>query len=79
MNGLQRGEFVRLFRELFSNVDVDHGRLFDVLDVDGNGTLSLSEFVTGMFVFAEGTDEEKLTLLFHAFDANASGAISYKE
>lgn len=44
-------------------------RLFTLLDIDGNGTIDLQEFVTGLSMLCKGSMEEKLSCnnLFFVF------------
>ncbi len=53
--------------------------IFDAIDVDGDGTLSSKEFISGMFLFHSGTDDEKLQFLFNAFDSDGSGYLTITE
>ena len=39
-------------------------RLFAYMDKDGSGTLSLHEFINGLEVVVNGTQEEKIQFLF---------------
>ncbi len=53
-------------------------RLFHVLDVDGNGALSVSEIVTGLAQITEPS-EDRARLIFSMYDADGDGAITLKE
>jgi len=54
-------------------------RLFQLLDVDGNGILDLQEFICGLSMLCKGTPDEKLKLSFKAYDLDGNGSISLKE
>jgi hypothetical protein len=43
-------------------------RLFDVFDLDQNGTLNKSELLRGLALLCRGTMEERLMLTFDAYD-----------
>eukprot|EP00026_Physarum_polycephalum_P013469 Phypoly_transcript_13873.p1 GENE.Phypoly_transcript_13873~~Phypoly_transcript_13873.p1 ORF type:complete len:271 (+),score=50.99 Phypoly_transcript_13873:86-814(+) len=54
-------------------------RLFHLLDINGDGTIDLSEFVCGLSMLCKGTLEEKLELSFKAYDLDGNGFISKDE
>ncbi|CAF0736842.1 unnamed protein product [Brachionus calyciflorus] len=54
-------------------------RLFGYLDKDGSGTLSLREFINGLEVVVNGSQEEKMEFLFKVFDVDNDGVIDYDE
>ena len=54
-------------------------RLFDYLDKDKSGTLTLHEFINGLEVVVNGSTEEKIQFLFHVFDVDGDGVISFDE
>ena len=43
-------------------------RAFRIFDVDGNGTVSMSEFIDTMHKFAGQSSDEKLVFLFRVYD-----------
>ena len=57
--------------------------IFQKLDKNGNGLISLSEMIAGMKEFTKlgiiNLNEEKTTRLFNAIDVNRSGEIDYTE
>lgn len=53
--------------------------LFQVYDVNKNGTISWHEFVCAMAVVQGGNVDEKVALVFHAFDENGDGRITEQE
>jgi len=54
-------------------------RLFHLLDINGDGTVDLSEFVCGLSMLCKGSVEEKLELSFKAYDLDGNGFISKDE
>jgi len=54
-------------------------RLFHLLDVNGDGSVDLSEFVCGLSMLCKGSVEEKLELSFKAYDLDGNGFISKDE
>jgi len=54
-------------------------RLFTLLDTNGDGTVDLNEFVSGLSLLCKGTIEEKLALSFKAYDLDGNGYISKDE
>jgi len=54
-------------------------RLFTLLDTNGDGTVDLQEFVSGLSLLCKGTVEEKLELSFKAYDLDGNGFISKSE
>jgi len=58
-------------------------RLFEVMDMDGNGTLDLKEFVQGMSTLNQAhgllLSHEQIRQLFHNLDTNGDGTVDYNE
>ena len=54
-------------------------RFFHAMDIDGNGTISFSEFASGMFELLGEDLEGKLRFSFRMFDANGDGTIQEEE
>ena len=56
-------------------------RIFDMLDTDSNGLISLEDFTVGLFPLASAlaTLDDKLLFLFRCLDLDDSGAISRQD
>jgi len=54
-------------------------RLFEVLDVNHDGTVDITEFISGLSFLCKGTVEEKLQLSFKVYDIDGNGFISKEE
>jgi Ca2+-binding EF-hand superfamily protein len=54
-------------------------RLFNYLDKDKSGTLTLHEFINGLEVVVNGSTDEKIEFLFKVFDVDNDGAIDFDE
>ena len=54
-------------------------RLFEYLDRDKSGTLTLHEFINGLEVVVNGNTEEKIEFLFKVFDVDGDGSIDFDE
>lgn len=50
--------------------------IFDSMDFDGNGELSVGEWAGGMTVFFKGSIQEKVEAVFEALDKNGNGRLS---
>jgi len=65
------------FQDLESTPFYD--RLFNLFDLNGDGSVDLHEFFSGLSVLFKGTIDEKLKLSFRAYDLDGSNTISKKE
>lgn len=54
-------------------------RVFNMMDDDNTGTLSMREFAKACKDFKVGISEENVPILFSKFDANGDGTMSYDE
>lgn len=54
-------------------------RLFTYLDKDKSGYLSLREFINGLELIVNGSQEEKMEFLFKVFDVDGNGRIDFIE
>lgn len=56
------------------------GRLIDIFDQDGDGTVDLQEFITGLSIFSsKGNSDEKLYFAFKVYDIDRDGYLSNGE
>jgi len=53
--------------------------VFDSIDYDGNGSLSVGEWAGGLTVFFQGTQDEKTQVLFNMLDRDGNGELSKGE
>ena len=54
-------------------------KMFNLIDKDKNGFISFREFTDLLIIFANGTEEEKASLLFRMYDINALGYLTPEE
>lgn len=54
-------------------------RLFNYLDKDKSGYLSLHEFINGLEVVVNGTQEQKFEFLFKVFDMDGDGRLNFQD
>ena len=76
---LTRAEFQLAFGLGWNAVIIK--RIFDMLDTDGDGSISLDDFSRGLFPLASvrATLDEKLRFLFESFDLDGSGFVSRED
>eukprot|EP00211_Chloroparvula_japonica_P015057 CAMPEP_0119122352 /NCGR_PEP_ID=MMETSP1310-20130426/2627_1 /TAXON_ID=464262 /ORGANISM="Genus nov. species nov., Strain RCC2339" /LENGTH=232 /DNA_ID=CAMNT_0007111995 /DNA_START=89 /DNA_END=784 /DNA_ORIENTATION=+ len=53
--------------------------MYTIFDQDGDGAVSLDEFVVGMAISSEGSPEEKAELIFKSIDRDHDGFLSRDE
>ena len=53
--------------------------MFDSMDIDRNGTLSLGEWAGGLSVFFKGSMEDCVQAVFQCLDQNGDGVLSKRE
>ncbi|XP_071487821.1 dual oxidase 2-like [Diadema antillarum] len=54
-------------------------QMFELVDQDHSGTISFREFLDVIVVFAKGSPEDKLKLMFNMYDIDRSGHLSREE
>lgn len=85
--GLTKDRFVRLAIQLLEAQRVHHtqtdrldlGEIFDSMDYDSNGQLSVGEWASGLTIFFAGTPEECVHAVFGALDRDGSRTLTRSE
>ena len=54
-------------------------QMFQLIDQDGNGFISFREFLNMIVIFAKGSPEDKIKLMFDMYDVDKSGQLSRDE
>ncbi|KAK6188786.1 hypothetical protein SNE40_004893 [Patella caerulea] len=74
-------EFVETYRQTFTSGDAKTfaRNVFRVMDLDGNGSIDLREFVLGMSSLTGDDVNKKIEWAFRVYDVNGDGVISPKE
>ncbi|KAI2797837.1 hypothetical protein BLOT_015257 [Blomia tropicalis] len=54
-------------------------QMFSLIDKDNNGYISFREFLDVMVIFAKGSAEQKIRLMFDMYDVNQSGRLSIND
>lgn len=74
---LTRGEFADAMSLKPDSLFVD--QMFELIDQDGNGFVSFREFLDMIVIFAKGSSEDKIKLMFDMYDIDKSGALNRAE
>jgi Ca2+-binding EF-hand superfamily protein len=83
---LNKEQFKNLFRDhvrgdgaqlLGEKLDLDE--IFDNMDVDKSGSISFRELLVWLGVYLKGSEDEKLTHIFNAFDQDSNGVLDSSE
>lgn len=51
-------------------------QMFSLIDKDNNGYISFREFLDVIIIFAKGSAEQKIKIMFDMYDVNQSGRLS---
>lgn len=51
-------------------------QMFSLIDKDNNGYVSFREFLDVIIIFAKGTAEQKIRIMFDMYDVNLTGRLS---
>lgn len=85
-NAAQRAQnnmYIQKFKEILSKRGtkglIGLKKQFKIMDADGSGALSFSEFRDAILGFKLGLSEEEAQLLFSIFDKNGDGQIQFEE
>ena len=73
---------LQMFKRLIPSKGKDDfflNRIFNIFDQDGNGFISLSEFLETVDRFSSKDDDTKLEFLFRIYDVSGDGEINEKE
>ena len=54
-------------------------QMFELIDQDGNGFISFREFLDMIVIFAKGSPDDKIKLMFDMYDVDKSGSLSRTE
>ena len=79
---IDRRAFTTLAGDLFADSpgrDAALGTLYELLDMDYNGTVDAREIVVALNVLCSGSEEERLGACFDVFDADGSGYLDRQE
>ena len=74
---LSRAEFADAMSLKKDSLFVD--QMFQLIDQDGNGFVSFREFLNMIVIFAKGSPEDKIKLMFEMYDVDKSGELSRDE
>ena len=74
---LTREEFADAMSLKKDSLFVD--QMFQLIDQDGNGFISFREFLDMIVIFAKGSPEDKLKLMFDMYDVDKSGRLNREE
>ena len=74
---LTRGEFADAMSLKPDSLFVD--QMFQLIDQDGNGFVSFREFLDMIVIFAKGSPEDKIKLMFDMYDVDKSGHLDRTE
>lgn len=58
---------------------IDFVQMFDLVDRDHNGFISFREFLDMLIIFAKGSAEDKMKLMFDMYDITRRGALTTDE
>ena len=74
---LTRDEFADAMSLKKDSLFVD--QMFTLIDQDGNGFISFREFLDMIVIFAKGSPEDKIKLMFEMYDVDHSGSLDREE
>ena len=74
---LTRQEFADAMSLKKDSLFVD--QMFQLIDQDGNGFVSFREFLDMIVIFAKGSPEDKIKLMFDMYDVDKSGRLDKEE
>ncbi|KZV69858.1 EF-hand [Peniophora sp. CONT] len=78
---LDKTEFGRIYKQFFPFGDPGEFSeyVFDVFDVNKNGTIDFKEFICALSITSRGSLDEKLRWAFQLYDIDKDGTITYQE
>ncbi|CAG5114160.1 Oidioi.mRNA.OKI2018_I69.chr2.g8228.t1.cds [Oikopleura dioica] len=78
---LSRNDFTDIYAGFFpkGNAGEFAHMVFQVFDVNGDGTIEFDEFLTALSITSKGTMEEKLEWAFKVYDLDDNGTIDREE
>uniref|UniRef100_A0A7S4EVD6 EF-hand domain-containing protein n=1 Tax=Chrysotila carterae TaxID=13221 RepID=A0A7S4EVD6_CHRCT len=76
---IDRRKFAQAFSEVVGCTESDLNSLFDAADQTHDGKVDFREFVSLLAVLQKGTPEQKLEVIFNAWDKDGNGQLTQKE
>ena len=76
---MTKNEIIEAFNKYLGEVDVDVDSLMRSCDINMNGYLDYTEFLTAACNWQMALSEDRLRLAFNAFDRDGSGKISLQK
>jgi len=77
---VSRSQFDDAVKKLNNVINpVTSSRMFDMFDVNNDGTVDIREFICGLGLLCHGSADDKLRLCFRAADKDRNGVLSREE
>eukprot|EP00658_Telonema_sp_P-2_P035878 TRINITY_DN26031_c0_g1_i1.p1 TRINITY_DN26031_c0_g1~~TRINITY_DN26031_c0_g1_i1.p1 ORF type:complete len:489 (+),score=115.32 TRINITY_DN26031_c0_g1_i1:131-1597(+) len=79
VDGITEVQWTEMLEVRFPGLVSDAARLFQVLDCDGDGKLTLKELFHALWILHHGTVREKIALIFTEYDSDGNGKLERHE